>query len=98
MIEDWLEADEPNAWYIWPVLEYAVNRVGQLLLRGDLAALWAETERKYKRNDSISHYEQAVQHYRLAGSEAHSELIICLRNLALAHSPRGNLAQAEMLY
>jgi hypothetical protein len=70
-IEAWLVNNEPNAWHIWPVLEYAVNRVNQLLLRGDLAALWAETERKYRRNDFISHYEQTIQYYHMSARRSY---------------------------
>lgn len=97
-IEDWLETGEPNAWQIWPVLEYALNRGGPPVMRGDLAALWAEAERKYKRGDFIPHYEQALQYYRAAGAEALGQSIVCLRNLALAYSQRGNLTQAESHY
>ena len=93
-----LQGGEENAWHILPILEYGVNRLGDSLLQGDLAALWAGLLRKYTTVDFIGKYTIVIEKYRLCGAKAAEETVLCLLNLGLAYMQSGELDITEKHY
>lgn len=97
-VERLLKGGEEEAWHILPILEYAVNRLADPLLQGDLAALWAELIRKYATDNFVERYAIALEKYRSCGEIAIKETALCLLNLGLAHMQSGELGIAERHY